>query len=248
MEIKEIYLFDVDGTLTHPRQKIKNDMLEKLAELRKKVYVGVVGGSDFNKIKEQLGDDLFKNFDYIFSENGLVSYKNGELIYQGNMREYIGQYKFNELVSFCLEYIGKLKLPCKTGTFIELRNGMINVSPIGRNCSSEERERFYLYDQKHKIREKMIQELKEKFELYNLQFSIGGMISIDIMPRNWDKTYSLKFLEEFKTIYFMGDKVDKGGNDYEIFVNPRTISKRTSSPDETIQHINKFLSFYPINH
>ena len=32
------------------------------------------------------------------------------------------------------------------GTFIEFRNGMINVSPVGRNCSKEERDSFEVYD------------------------------------------------------------------------------------------------------
>ena len=32
------------------------------------------------------------------------------------------------------------------GTFIEFRNGMLNVSPIGRNCSQEERDEFERYD------------------------------------------------------------------------------------------------------
>jgi len=34
-----------------------------------------------------------------------------------------------------LAYLSKLDIPKKRGTFIEFRNGMINVSPIGRNCS-----------------------------------------------------------------------------------------------------------------
>lgn len=28
-----------------------------------------------------------------------------------------------------------IELPLKRGTFIEYRNGMVNISPIGRNCS-----------------------------------------------------------------------------------------------------------------
>ena len=32
------------------------------------------------------------------------------------------------------------------GTFIEFRNGLINVCPIGRNCSQEERVEFFEYD------------------------------------------------------------------------------------------------------
>lgn len=33
------------------------------------------------------------------------------------------------------------------GTFIEFRNGMLNVSPVGRSCSQEERIEFYQLDQ-----------------------------------------------------------------------------------------------------
>ena len=33
-----------------------------------------------------------------------------------------------------LHYIADLDIPIKRGTFIEFRNGMINVSPIGRNA------------------------------------------------------------------------------------------------------------------
>ena len=32
------------------------------------------------------------------------------------------------------------------GTFIEFRSGLINVCPIGRNCSQEERLEFFEYD------------------------------------------------------------------------------------------------------
>uniref|UniRef100_A0A803VKC3 Phosphomannomutase n=1 Tax=Ficedula albicollis TaxID=59894 RepID=A0A803VKC3_FICAL len=35
-----------------------------------------------------------------------------------------------------------LKLPKKRGTFIEFRNGMLNISPIGRSCTPEERIEF----------------------------------------------------------------------------------------------------------
>ena len=38
-----------------------------------------------------------------------------------------------------------LSLPYR-GTYIEFRSGMLNVSPIGRNCSQEERDEFEKYD------------------------------------------------------------------------------------------------------
>lgn len=39
-----------------------------------------------------------------------------------------------EFINFVLHYIADLDIPIKRGTFIEFRNGMLNVSPIGRNC------------------------------------------------------------------------------------------------------------------
>ena len=54
-----IVLFDIDGTLTPARKTISAEMKATLAELRKKVVVGFVGGSDLAKQKEQIGDDGF---------------------------------------------------------------------------------------------------------------------------------------------------------------------------------------------
>lgn len=45
---------DVDDTLTKPRQKITPEMLKLLENLRKECVVAFVGGSDFNKISEQV--------------------------------------------------------------------------------------------------------------------------------------------------------------------------------------------------
>ena len=45
-----------------------------------------------------------------------------------------------------LHYIADLDIPIKRGTFVEFRNGMLNVSPIGRNCSQEERDEFERFD------------------------------------------------------------------------------------------------------
>ncbi|KAJ0928395.1 putative phosphomannomutase [Helianthus annuus] len=128
-----------------------------------------------------------------------------------------------DFVNFTLHYIADLDIPIKRGTFIEFRSGMINVSPIGRNCSQEERDEFERYDKVHNIRSKMVEVLREKFAHLNLTFSIGGQISFDAFPKGWDKTYCLKYLEEFQEIHFFGDKTYKGGNDHEIYESERTV-------------------------
>jgi hypothetical protein len=36
--------------------------------------------------------------------------------------------------------------------------------------------------QEHKVREKMVKQLEERFADWNLKFSIGGQISFDVFP------------------------------------------------------------------
>ena len=58
------------------------------------------------------------------------------------------------------------------------------------------------------MREKFVENLKENFSDYGLQFSIGGQISFDVFPIGWDKTFCLNHvdLNTIKTLHFFGDK------------------------------------------
>ena len=48
---------------------------------------------------------------------------------------------------------------------------------------------------------------------------------------------------EFDTIHFFGDKTYEGGNDFEIFSDPRTKGHTVTSPDDTREQCTKlFLS------
>lgn len=245
-ESREILcLFDVDGTVTPARSVVTPEMKAFMKELRKKVTVALVSGSDFPKVQEQMGSENVTNlYDYVFSENGLVAYKNGELIHKQSIIKFMGDERLKTFINFCLKYIAELDLPVKRGTFIEFRNGMINVSPIGRNCSQEERIAFYEYDKVHKVRDKFVSVLREKFEDYGLQLSIGGQISFDVFPKGWDKTYCLGHIEvdNYKEIHFFGDKCYEGGNDYEIYMDERTRGHIVTSPEDTMNQLKEIFS------
>ncbi|KAL5542832.1 hypothetical protein UlMin_010542 [Ulmus minor] len=73
------------------------------------------------------------------------------------------------------------KLIGTQGTFIEFRRGMLNVSPTGRNCSQEERDKFKRYDMVHNIRPKIVSVLRERFAHLNLTFSIRGQVSFNVI-------------------------------------------------------------------
>lgn len=47
---------------------------------------------------------------------------------------------------------------------------MINVSPVGRNASIQERNDYEKYDKQHQIRAKFVEALKEKFGDFGLTY------------------------------------------------------------------------------
>jgi phosphomannomutase len=233
-QTKKLLLFDIDGTLTLARGKITPEMKKHLLKLKEKFSIGVVGGSDFTKAREQLGEDILETFDYVFSENGLVHYKDGLLIHKKSLLDYLSQEKLNIFISYVLKYISELKIPIKTGTFLEMRNGMMNISPIGRNCTQAQRDEFERYDNKEHVREIMIKNLKEEFPEYHFDYSIGGQISFDVFPTGLNKTFCLPFVTKYHSeIHFFGDKTEKGGNDYELFINPSVTSHKVTSWKDT---------------
>jgi phosphomannomutase len=188
-----LLLFDVDGTLTPARKSIEADFENFLySKVKAKATIGVVSGSDLVKIKEQLGGEkLVEEFDYVFPENGLVYIKNGKEISKQSIQLHLGEQNIKRLINFCLHYIADLDIPIKRGTFIDFRNGMINICPIGRQCTYEERLVFNKYDEEQNIRVKMIEALKAAFADVDITFAIGGQISIDAFPNGWDKRYCL---------------------------------------------------------
>lgn len=234
-----LVLFDVDGTLTVPRKTATQDMHDTVKKLRENYTVGIVGGSDLVKQQEQLGADLLANFDYVFSENGLLAFKQGQEFHRQSLVKYLGNDNIKRFVKKTLHLIADLDIPVQRGTFIEMRNGMFNVSPIGRNCSQEERDEFEKFDNEHGIRRKLIADLQAAFPDLPLKYSVGGQISFDVFPAGWDKTYCLQFVKDsFKEIHFFGDKTYEGGNDFEIFTSDLTIGHSVKTYNDTIAILN----------
>jgi|EP00670_Eutreptiella_braarudii_P005427 phosphomannomutase len=240
---KTICLFDVDGTLTAPRQEVKQNMLDTLKAVHAKgISLGVVGGSDIAKITEQLGPGLlqYEFLDFVFSENGLLGFADGKEIHRQNIKAQFGEKTYQEFAKSVLKMIADLDIPVMTGTFIEYRNGMVNISPIGRNATQPQRDEFEKYDKEHGIRKKMVDTLREQWgEKLNIQFSVGGQISFDVFPKGWDKTYCLQFVKDYETVHFFGDKTYPGGNDHEIFESERTIGHTVTCPEDTIKLLSE---------
>ncbi|XP_023945851.2 phosphomannomutase [Bicyclus anynana] len=240
-----LYLFDVDGTLTKPRQVITDELKTFLLDkVKPNVSVGLVSGSDYSKIVEQMGGTrVTDQFDYVFCENGVMQYRQGELKSTQSILQHAGEETIQRIINFALGYMSKLQLPAKRGNFVEFRSSMINLCPVGRSCNQAERDEFSQFDMENNVRAKFVEALNEEFAGCNFTFALGGQISVDVFPTGWDKTYCLRHVTEegFQEIHFFGDKTMPGGNDHEIYSDPRTIGHKVASPEDTHRQLKQCL-------
>ena len=109
--------------------------------------------------------------------------------------------------------------PYRYGNHIEDRGSMVNFSIVGRNCTQEQREHFFKWDEEKGERKKISIFLKHKFK--DLDAVLGGQISIDIYPKGMDKSQIFNIIEQERLVksdeyIFIGDRTEKGGNDYPL--------------------------------
>jgi phosphomannomutase len=255
---KHICLFDMDGTLTEPRKKIKKDMINSLKLLSQHMEIGIVTGSDYDYVTQQ----CFDMFDiggvdpakvHLFPCNGTKEYRwsgsRFNLVSNVDMINAIGQEAYSKilkaLISNQLIITIAHDLPY-TGTFFQYRGSLLNWCPIGRSAGDDERKIWVAMDESQKIRDHWIDNLKEMFGDYELDITValGGSTSFDIYPNGWDKTYVLRHLEAFQNVYFVGDRCKEGGNDkalYDVLAKNNT-SFETESTEQTMQIIKNIIN------
>lgn len=207
-----LYLFDMDGTLTPPRQPMMAEFAIQFYEWQKTHKSFIATGSDFAKVKEQLPPSVIRSFKGIYSSMGNVLTAQENVIYQ---KEFSPE---KELIVKLEEYRKNTEYPGELyDNYIEVRPGMVNFSVLGRNCPYEERNKYSLWDKTSHEREHIASELKKMFPQYDI--SIGGSISMDITPKGCGKEQIAHHLRESyqqEKIVFFGDKTFEGGNDYEL--------------------------------
>lgn len=223
-------LFDMDGTLTDPRQPITEDVVVALKSIGPSIKKHLVTGSDISKIEEQIPYSILLNiFERVYSCNGTRVWNcnldmddetgtfEPELIHRTSLSDHYSEPDINHIINTLLKTAQETHTKIKTGTFIEWRDSQINFSVVGRNCTTEQRENYVVWDKKSKEREKIIERLRKEFRGWGLSFRLGGQISIDITRDGWDKSYAFRNMNETPDqCVFFGDKICKDGNDFDI--------------------------------
>ena len=240
----KLILFDVDGTLAESTLSISQNMINILTTFKEDpcYELGIVGGGEYSKIISQIGQENIHLFKYIFSENGLVSYKENDLLHKNDIKDALSENYLQKIINFVLHYIANLELPYKRGSFVRFRTGMLYVTPIGGDCSHEERNAFVTYDTVHNVRQTMIDALKKAFP--DISILLGGAIGLGIHPKGWDKSYIMQFINknDYDSITFYGDRCTPDGNDYPLFSHPDIKGFCVENPQETINYLLKIMN------
>ena len=256
---EKIFLFDMDGTLTPVRSQIQKSVINSLKELSNHGRIGVVTGSGFEYVWEQMSrafevDGIPTTSIDILPCNGTKKYTADQaglfsLEYEADMLHEIGQKNYNSILRLCIEWQGEIMesfsgLPY-TGTFLQYRGSLLNWCPIGRNAGTESRTAWISLDEKQAVRSKYSKLILEEMHSLGIDVAaaLGGSTSLDIYPTGWDKTYCLKHYPEHEA-YFVGDKCEKGGNDWHLFERLKAHNRSYSvkSPEDTVAIIGELIA------
>ncbi len=267
-EDNPVVLFDMDGTLTPPREGLDRSLIAPLVKLSRFAVIGVVSGSPLAYITQQI-DELWTTIGGVLMNEVVLLPCNGTQLYRWSAEEkqFLKKYgmdfkvhleKTCEKPSLYKELIQSILFSQLqfmndhqdflefTGNFVSYRNSMINWSMIGRDAGASERAAFSELDAENAVRHNLCRALELRIEHLGLgglvEFAMGGTTSIDIYPTGWDKTHALRHFDE-REVWFVGDKCEPGGNDHSIY-NALLSTQRsfsTSSPSKTGEILEQYI-------
>lgn len=208
---KICYIFDMDGTLTKPRKPMMKEHKDIFLEWAKEKQCFISTGSDYSKVVEQLDKEIIDSFNLVFCCMGNEARdRTGNIVRKNH---FIVPEDLNIDLANFMETSG---YKTRAGQHFEVRTGMLNFSIVGRLASQKQRADYYEWDKKHNERRKIANFINKRYP--ELEASVGGTISIDIIQKNCDKGQVVDYLANYgaRKIVFVGDRCQPGGNDYGV--------------------------------
>jgi len=197
--------------LTRPRERMSQDFEFIFKDWARTREVVLATGSDYSKTVQQVPQEVLDLCNLVFCCMGNeVRNSDGVLIDKNTFDIPC------ELEEELKRFLDNSEYPEKVGRHLEYRTGMVNFSVVGRNANHEQRKRYNLWDKVNKERLKISGYINANYK--EIESSVGGSISIDIIHRGSDKGQVISYLNNLKVqrVVFVGDRCFPGGNDYGI--------------------------------
>lgn len=206
-----LFLFDVDGVLCDRGRKIDSEFKAWFLTWIEHKQFFFLTGSGREKTIEQLGYDLV-------SKTRISYHCMANSIWIDDKEVSINQFILKpEELAFIENYVRNNRFPKKTGNHIDIRNGSINFSVVGRNATEDDRKLYISFDNMHQDRKNFIRRFTQKFPRFEAYY--GGDVSVDICLQDCNKQQVLTLLMPHDKLYFFGDRCYPGGIDYPLAKN-----------------------------
>ena len=216
--MKQLIVFDLDGTLAISKSPLDAEMAALLGSLMAIVKVAVISGGNWPQFETQLlsnlpNDERLKNLS-LLPTCGTKFYK-----YESGWKQlYSEDFTDGEkekIIRSLKQVIGQAGFePEKVwGEVIEDRGSQITFSALGQQAPIEEKKKWDPdFVRRHKMKA-LLDNLIPEFSVH-----LGGTTSVDVTKPGIDKAYGIRKLRDtlgiaIQGMIFIGDALFPGGND-----------------------------------
>jgi HAD superfamily hydrolase (TIGR01484 family) len=222
---KKIIAFDMDDTLCIAKSPISGQISNLLDDLLSKYDVSIISGGNFTQFKIQIIDQLKVGSEKLSRLHLMPTCGTQYYRYDVMRCEWIQEYAISLTDEQKSRATNALKTSAQElglweensyGEVIEDRGSQVTLSALGQRAPSDEK---YAWDPKGEkkmaIRDAVAPLVPE------LDVRAGGTTSVDVTLKGVDKAYGMRQLIKatgvsMDEILFIGDKMEKGGNDYPV--------------------------------
>ena len=219
MKDKEVYVFDLDGTLAESKAAISPDMSHVLSVMLETKKVAIISGGNFPQFESQVisklpQTNILKNL-YIFPTSGSRMYVydgTWNMVYDDAFTD-IEKEKIISVIKKVLDLHVVEEPQTLYGEQIEDSESEITLSYLGQQAPVDLKKTWDLDFTKRRLLLSYIEPLLPEFSV-----KTGGSTSIDVVKNGRDKAYGIEKLSEYLQIpiehmCYIGDALYEGGND-----------------------------------
>ena len=235
--VKELVVFDLDGTLAASKSSIDAEMAKLLSSLLSVIKVAVISGGAWRQFEEQVlahlaPADCLRNLS-ILPTCGAQFFKyqsSWERLYS---EDFTGAEKLKIIHSLHQATAAADRDVEKVwGEVVDDRGSQITYSALGQQAPLEEKLKWDPDFTKRKKIKAVLDTLIPEFSVH-----LGGATSVDVTKCGVDKGYGIRKLREIlhiaiERMVFVGDAVFPGGNDYPA-KEAGALSIEVKDPHET---------------
>ena len=219
--MKELIIFDLDGTLAESKSPLDTEMASLQHDLLAIVKVAVISGGDWPQFEKQvianIPDDANLERLYLLPACGtkFYEYKSGwTKLYS---EDFSGAEKTMILESLRIATaLSNVSDEQVWGDRIEDRGSQITFSALGQQAPLDKKKKWDPDFSKRAQIKATLDKIMPEFSV-----RIGGTTSIDVTKLGIDKAYGIRKLRDvpglsLNEMIFVGDALFPGGNDYPV--------------------------------